>query len=78
MTDVVVIGAGPAGLTAAVCGSSEGLRTIVLDRTATGGQVGTSSRIESYPGFPMGLSDDDLAKRVACCWRRSEGSCLHT
>src|SRR5262249_304965 len=62
--DLAIIGAGPAGLTAAVYGSSEGLRTVVLERTATGGQAGTSSRIENYPGFPMGLSGDDLAARI--------------
>ena len=54
--DLAIVGAGPAGLTAAVYGASEGLRTIVLERTAPGGQAGTSSRIENYPGFPTGLS----------------------
>jgi len=62
--DLAVVGAGPAGLTAAVYGSSEGLRTIVLERTAPGGQAGTSSRIENYPGFPAGLSGDELAGRI--------------
>jgi len=62
--DLAVVGAGPAGLTAAVYGSSEGLRTIVFERTAPGGQAGTSSRIENYPGFPMGLSGDELAGRI--------------
>jgi thioredoxin reductase (NADPH) len=65
MYDLAIVGAGPAGLTAAVYGSSEGLRTIVLERTAPGGQAGTSSRIENYPGFPTGVSGDDLAARVA-------------
>jgi len=63
--DLAIVGAGPAGLTAAVYGSSEGLRTIVLERTAPGGQAGTSSRIENYPGFPMGLSGEELAGRIA-------------
>ena len=63
--DLAVVGAGPAGLTAAVCGSSEGLRTIVLERTAPGGQAGTSSRSENYPGFPMGLSGEELASAIA-------------
>ena len=63
--DLAIVGAGPAGLTAAVYGSSEGLRTIVLERTAPGGQAGTSSRIENYPGFPTGLSGDELAGRIA-------------
>jgi len=63
--DLAIVGAGPAGLTAAVYASSEGLRTIVLERTAPGGQAGTSSRIENYPGFPTGLSGADLAGRIA-------------
>ena len=63
--DLAIVGAGPAGLTAAVYGSSEGLRTVVLERTAPGGQAGTSSRIENYPGFPMGLSGEELAARIA-------------
>jgi len=62
--DLAIVGAGPAGLTAAVYGASEGLRTLVLERTAPGGQAGTSSRIENYPGFPMGISGGDLAARV--------------
>jgi thioredoxin reductase (NADPH) len=62
--DLAIVGAGPAGLTAAVYGSSEGLRTIVLERRAPGGQAGTSSRIENYPGFPTGLSGDELAGRI--------------
>jgi thioredoxin reductase (NADPH) len=59
--DVVVVGGGPAGLAAAVYGASEGLRTIVVEREAPGGQAGTSSRIENYLGFPGGISGDDLA-----------------
>jgi thioredoxin reductase (NADPH) len=62
--DLVIIGAGPAGLAAAVYGASEGLRTVVVERTATGGQAGTSSRIENYLGFPNGISGADLARRA--------------
>ena len=62
--DVVVVGAGPAGLGAAVYGASEGLSTLALESTALGGQAGTSSRIENYPGFPAGLSGFELASRV--------------
>jgi thioredoxin reductase (NADPH) len=61
--DLVIVGAGPAGLAAAVYGASEGLDTIVLDRFGPGGQAGTSSRIENYMGFPAGLSGADLANR---------------
>ena len=64
MYDLAIVGAGPSGLTAAVYGASEGLSTLVLERTAPGGQAGTSSRIENYPGFPMGLSGDELAARI--------------
>ena len=60
--DVVVIGAGPAGLTAAVSAASEGLRTLVVERHAPGGQAGTSARIENYPGFPQGISGAELAQ----------------
>jgi thioredoxin reductase (NADPH) len=59
--DVVIVGAGPAGLTAAVYAASEGLETVVIEHHAPGGQAGTSSRIENYPGFPDGISGDDLA-----------------
>ena len=62
--DVVVIGGGPAGLAAAVYGASEGLRTVVVEREAPGGQAGTSSRIENYLGFPSGVSGDELASRA--------------
>lgn len=62
--DLLIVGAGPAGLAAAVYGASEGLRTIVLDRTATGGQAGLSTRIENYLGFPAGLSGGELAERA--------------
>jgi thioredoxin reductase (NADPH) len=62
--DVIIVGAGPAGLGAAVYGASEGLRTLMIDREATGGQAGTSSRIENYLGFPKGLSGADLARRA--------------
>ena len=61
--DLVIVGAGPAGLAAAVYGASEGLSTLVLDRFGPGGQAGTSSRIENYMGFPAGLSGADLAER---------------
>ena len=62
--DTVVIGGGPAGLAAAVYGASEGLRTIVIEREAPGGQAGTSSRIENYLGFPSGVSGDELGRRA--------------
>lgn len=62
--DVVIIGAGPAGLAAAVYGASEGLKTLLIERRAPGGQAGTSSRIENYLGFPVGLSGSDLARRA--------------
>lgn len=62
--DVVIIGAGPAGLAAAVYGASEGLKTLLIERKAPGGQAGTSSRIENYLGFPAGLSGADLTRRA--------------
>jgi thioredoxin reductase (NADPH) len=62
--DVLVVGAGPAGLAAAVTAASEGLSTVVLDATATGGQAGTSSQIENYLGFPAGISGAELADRA--------------
>src|ERR1700710_1024839 len=62
--DLVIVGGGPAGLAAAVYGASEGLRTLMVEREAPGGQAGQSSRIENYLGFPMGLSGSDLARRA--------------
>mgnify|MGYP001088793107 FL=1 len=64
MYDVTIIGAGPAGLSAAVYGGSEGLKTLLIERRAPGGQAGTSSRIENYLGFPSGLSGQDLSRRA--------------
>jgi thioredoxin reductase (NADPH) len=61
--DLVIVGAGPSGLAAAIYGASEGLRTAVIEQDVPGGQAGMSSRIENYPGFPMGLSGADLARR---------------
>jgi thioredoxin reductase (NADPH) len=62
--DVVIVGAGPSGLAAAVYGSSEGLKTLLVERHAPGGQAGTSSRIENYLGFPTGLSGAELTRRA--------------
>jgi thioredoxin reductase (NADPH) len=62
--DVVIIGGGPSGLAAAVYGASEGLHTLLIEEFAPGGQAGTSSRIENYLGFPIGVSGDDLADRA--------------
>jgi thioredoxin reductase (NADPH) len=62
--DLVIVGAGPSGLAAAVYGASEGLRTLLLDRHAPGGQAGTSSRIENYLGFPAGVSGAELTRRA--------------
>src|SRR6202035_4121020 len=62
--DLIVIGGGPAGLGAAVYGASEGLRTVLVERTATGGQAGQSSRIENYLGFPDGVSGAQLTDRA--------------
>jgi thioredoxin reductase (NADPH) len=62
--DLLIVGGGPAGLAAAVYGASEGLRTLMVEKEATGGQAGTSSRIENYLGFPKGLSGADLARRA--------------
>ncbi len=61
--DLVIVGGGPAGLAAAVYGASEGLSTVMVERQAPGGQAGSSSRIENYLGFPVGLSGGDLARR---------------
>lgn len=63
--DVVIVGAGPAGLAAAVYGASEGLDTLLVDRVGVGGQAGTSSRIENYVGFPSGISGGELVERAA-------------
>jgi thioredoxin reductase (NADPH) len=68
--DLVIVGAGPAGLAAAVYGASEGLKTILVEREAPGGQAGTTSRIENYLGFPSGLSGSDLARRALAQARR--------
>lgn len=68
--DLVIVGGGPAGLAAAVYGSSEGLRTMMIEREAPGGQAGQSSRIENYLGFPNGVSGGDLAKRASDQARR--------
>ena len=68
--DLVIVGGGPAGLAAAVYGASEGLRTVMIEREAPGGQAGTSSRIENYLGFPVGLSGGDLARRAVAQARR--------
>jgi len=76
--DVVIVGAGPAGLAAGVYGSSEGLSTIVVERAAPGGQAGTSSRIENYLGFPAGVSGDELAGRALQQARRLGAEILVT
>jgi thioredoxin reductase (NADPH) len=68
--DLVVVGAGPAGLAAAVYGASEGLRTLVVEKQAPGGQAGMSSRIENYLGFPGGVSGGELARRAVSQARR--------
>jgi thioredoxin reductase (NADPH) len=70
MYDVVIVGAGPAGLAASVYGASEGLKTLLIERHAPGGQAGTSSRIENYLGFPTGLSGADLTQRAITQARR--------
>jgi thioredoxin reductase (NADPH) len=76
--DTVIIGGGPAGLAAAVYGASEGLRTLVVEREAPGGQAGTSSRIENYLGFPSGVSGDELASRALRQARRLGAEILVT
>ena len=76
--DLVIVGAGPSGLAAAVYGASEGLRTLVIEEHAPGGQAGTSSRIENYLGFPAGLSGADLAARATTQARRFGAELLST
>src|SRR5204862_2795837 len=76
--DTVIVGGGPAGLAAAVYGASEGLRTIVIEREAPGGQAGTSSRIENYLGFPSGVSGGELAGRALQQARRLGAEILVT
>ena len=76
--ETVIVGAGPAGLAAAVYGASEGLKTIVIEREAPGGQAGTSSRIENYLGFPSGVSGDELASRALQQARRLGAEILVT
>ncbi len=68
--DLVIVGGGPAGLAAAVYGASEGLKTVIVEQEAPGGQAGLSSRIENYLGFPSGLSGADLARRAVAQARR--------
>jgi len=68
--ELVIVGGGPAGLAAGVYGASEGLKTVIVEREAPGGQAGLSSRIENYLGFPSGLSGDDLARRAVAQARR--------
>jgi len=74
--DLVVVGAGPAGLAAGVYGASEGLRTLLVEREAPGGQAGQSSRIENYLGFPRGLSGHELARRAQAQVRRFDAEVL--
>src|SRR5207253_3868690 len=64
MYDVLIIGAGPAGLAASVYGSCEGLKTVLIERSNPGGQASSSARIENYLGFPTGLSGADLSRRA--------------
>ena len=66
--DVIIVGAGPAGMAAAVYGASEGLNVLMVERSAIGGQAGSSSRIENYLGFPAGISGDDLSQRA---WKQA-------
>ena len=76
--DTIIVGGGPAGMAAAVYGASEGLRTLVVEREAPGGQAGTSSRIENYLGFPSGVSGDELASRALKQARRLGAEILVT
>jgi thioredoxin reductase (NADPH) len=75
--DLVIVGAGPAGLGAAVYGASEGLRTLLVERSATGGQAGQSSRIENYLGFPRGINGGELARRASSQALRLEAEILN-
>src|SRR4029077_14459220 len=68
--DLTIVGAGPAGLAAAVYAASEGLRTVAIEAVAPGGQAGTTSMIENYLGFPQGISGSELATRAAAQARR--------
>ena len=76
--DLIVVGAGPAGLGAAVYGASEGLNTVMVEREAMGGQAGQSSRIENYLGFPSGIQGGDLARRASTQARRFGAEMLLT
>jgi thioredoxin reductase (NADPH) len=76
--DLIIVGAGPAGLTAAVYAASEGLKTIVIERDAAGGQAGTSARIENYLGFPKGISGADLTRRAITQVKRLGAEILTT
>ena len=76
--DLIIIGAGPAGLGAAVYGASEGLRTVLVEKEAIGGQAGQSSRIENYLGFPSGIAGGDLARRAITQARRFGAEMLLT
>ena len=76
--DLAIVGGGPAGLAAAVYGASEGLRTVLVEREAPGGQAGQSSRIENYLGFPVGLSGGDLTRRAVAQARRFGAELLTT
>jgi thioredoxin reductase (NADPH) len=76
--DLIIVGGGPAGLAAAVYGASEGLRTVLVERDAPGGQAGQSSRIENYLGFPKGLSGSELASRAYTQARRFRAEVLAT
>ena len=73
MCDLLVVGAGPAGLAASVYGASDGLETVILDAIATGGQAATSSKIENYLGFPAGISGTELAERATLQTRKFGG-----
>lgn len=74
--DLVIVGGGPAGLAAAVYGASEGLKVVMIEQEAPGGQAGTSSRIENYLGFPAGLSGGDLARRAVAQARKFDAEIL--